>query len=846
MYKRRSSSTLGVPQVVYHADASAWLQERLSNILQVSLSFSPSIIHKAISDGSLITGRASVIVLRSCAVMFADISGFTSLTEIFSRWPDGADKLSHCLKSFFATVIAIIHSHGGEVIKFSGDAISIVFAESIGGMSRACACAVDLHRNLNGFDTGVGVNLSLHIGLGYGDIRLVNVGGYCARGAMYPRYEYLLYGQPVLQIATAVNLARPGQTVLSEEAFRVLDRTRFSVTRVSALSNYHLLGDETGQSSAQVNHPESINLSHGDVMKLRWYIPVGVYRHIDNSSLDSVNEMRVLSVVFMQCLDFDVAEDIGPSTAQQVMRLVQAACAEWDGEVNKFLTDDKGVTFMLLFGTPPVIRIDDAYRAIQACWSIRSAMSRIGKSTRFGIATGLVYCGILGSTERQEYTCIGRSVNLACRLMQSAGAGKVVTDKCTFAAVSRVVEVRHLDPIACKGITEPVQVIEIQKVTPAGQSFESPVSDLICHIDVWDTMRELRHKLEAERLQVTGGSIAISGESILTNVLCRYVINQFRQRNPSTVVIKLDTQNSIAHAKEPYIDFLNACAHALDKKPSANTQSSLPELRESTALALRVLSLYQPVIIWINMGQGSFSQRWEKIKSLLTSPATLDLFKVMVGEVRSLSSSVSMPVLVMLSSSSPITCEGINNIRVTDLSADACSEFLRILLDSSAAVPSELTAFVTDLADGNPLGIQDIALHMKAAGFVSVDGEVRVICDLKSIPVIEVVSSRVRAEVMRVVDGLDPRDAKVVKDASVFNSCFTVPDLISGPHRFIDALRILGSCNYLCRMGIFTVQENDSFMIRSPLMREVVRSTLLKRQRIIIKRKALLRRALRH
>jgi hypothetical protein len=73
-----------------------------------------------------------------------------------------------------------------------------------------------------------------------------------------------------------------------------------------------------------------------------------------------VNEMRVLSIVFMQCLDFDIASDGDGKSAQQVMRLVQAVCAELDGEVNNFLVDDKGVILMLLFGTPPIVRTDDS------------------------------------------------------------------------------------------------------------------------------------------------------------------------------------------------------------------------------------------------------------------------------------------------------------------------------------------------------------------------------------------------------------------------------------------------------------------------------------------------------
>jgi len=45
------------------------------------------------------------------------------------------------------------------------------------------------------------------------------------------------------------------------------------------------------------------------------------------------------------------------------------------------------------------------------------------------IAGGQVYCGLIGAASRQEYTAIGRAVNLAARLMQAAGPGPGAGDR---------------------------------------------------------------------------------------------------------------------------------------------------------------------------------------------------------------------------------------------------------------------------------------------------------------------------------------------------------------------------------------------------------------------------------
>lgn len=51
-------------------------------------------------------------------VMFADISGFTPLTEkMASLGAEGVEKLTAALNRYFDTLIGTIQRHGGDVIK---------------------------------------------------------------------------------------------------------------------------------------------------------------------------------------------------------------------------------------------------------------------------------------------------------------------------------------------------------------------------------------------------------------------------------------------------------------------------------------------------------------------------------------------------------------------------------------------------------------------------------------------------------------------------------------------------------------------------------------------------------
>src|SRR5262245_45952276 len=58
------------------------------------------------------------------AVLFADISGFTALTErLAQRGPQGTEELTGLLNAYFGQLIELISSYGGEVVKFAGDAL---------------------------------------------------------------------------------------------------------------------------------------------------------------------------------------------------------------------------------------------------------------------------------------------------------------------------------------------------------------------------------------------------------------------------------------------------------------------------------------------------------------------------------------------------------------------------------------------------------------------------------------------------------------------------------------------------------------------------------------------------
>ncbi len=63
-------------------------------------------------------------------VLFADISGFTNLSErLGKRGPAGVEELTQTLNDYFGDLIDVVISSGGDIVKFAGDCAS-------GGLAR--------------------------------------------------------------------------------------------------------------------------------------------------------------------------------------------------------------------------------------------------------------------------------------------------------------------------------------------------------------------------------------------------------------------------------------------------------------------------------------------------------------------------------------------------------------------------------------------------------------------------------------------------------------------------------------------------------------------------------------
>ncbi len=164
--------------------------------------------------------------------------------------------------------------------------------------------------------------------------------------------------------------------------------------------------------------------------------------------------MRPLTILFVNLPHVPgIRPDL--SRIQELATALQKIVYRFEGSVNKWTVDEKGMNFIAAYGLPPLSHEDDAYRAIRAAISIHETLKADGVQANYGIATGRAFCGSIGSSERREYTIIGAVINLAARLAEQS-SGAIFCDQAAFQASSSRIQFAALPIIRLKGISKPV------------------------------------------------------------------------------------------------------------------------------------------------------------------------------------------------------------------------------------------------------------------------------------------------------------------------------------------------------------------------------------------------------
>ena len=391
----------------------------------------PQLVWDHLLQGAASVADPSARQLFGC-VGIADISGFTGLTEALAEHGDeGAELVQRILNSYFGTLIDVVTEHGGEVIRFAGDAaFSLWHADDSSDLrdatKAAARCAEVLRRNLDGRRIESNPPLRLRQALGAGKLWALQVGG------VEGRWEFLLSGAGLQRACTALAEARPGSIVVSDDQDTPGDPQTGKPAGEAAETDAAATGSSRTASSLACYLPRALR---------------GRLLGADHSTW--LGEFRTATVLFVNVPELADFKPQRFELLQQAVVSMQSCVYRYGGSINRVLVDDKGFVVIAAWGIALHAHEDDATRAVRAAQDLRRRLRLLGLDARSGLATGRIYTGVFGNLHRADYALIGKVVNRAARLMEAARP--TLCDDATRAAAGANVPLEALLPIELRG-----------------------------------------------------------------------------------------------------------------------------------------------------------------------------------------------------------------------------------------------------------------------------------------------------------------------------------------------------------------------------------------------------------
>jgi class 3 adenylate cyclase/tetratricopeptide (TPR) repeat protein len=430
----------------------------------------------------------------SGAALFADISGFTPLTEALVRTLGpriGAEELTRQLNRVYDALITEVDRYGGSVIGFAGDAITCWFADqdltgsvesvrsvSFGASLRATACALAMQQAMAPFGVvelsfGETVSLAMKAAVASGPARRLLVGD--------PSIQLMdaLAGETLARMAAGEHLANRGEVLVDvrtvehlEEQGRVLEWR----TDAETGARFAVVGELAGPVEPapwQTLAPAALQ----EEQVRRWLLPA-VYERLREGLGEILVELRPgVVTLFLSFAGIDYEGDEEAQTKlDRFIRWVQGLLARYEGSLLQLIIGDKGSYLYASFGAP-VAHEDDPRRAVLAALELRTPPADLGfiESIQIGISQGRMRTGAYGGMTRRTYGVLGDEVNLAARLMQQAGPGEVLASRRVEQAAGGAFNWEVLPAIRVKGKSAPVPVARLVGMSRARARAESTV-----------------------------------------------------------------------------------------------------------------------------------------------------------------------------------------------------------------------------------------------------------------------------------------------------------------------------------------------------------------------------------
>lgn len=381
------------------------------------------------------------------SMLSADISGFTALSEkLAGKGKAGAEEITELINVCFTALIDAAYGYGGEIIKFGGDALLVLFRGA--GHDRRCAnAALAMQIALHTSPTAKRAKLDMTVGASHGPFDVFLAGS--------DYRELLVIGPAASTVIHLEGEADQGETLVSDTIAASLPS---SMTGRRHAGGVAISGEPVDPMSPPSPRPDDDGLDA--------FVPKQVREQLSAFS-DLGGEHRLVAVGFVMVGGIgDALNEIGADgTAAALGRLVDDLIgATTPFGVTALHTDiaPDGFKFVLCAGAP-VNPGDISDALLNAALAITRIETRF--TLRQGAQTGRVFAGFLGAPHRRTYTLMGDPVNTAARMLGKAADREIVAVAGMVDDTRAVFETDQIEPFHVKGKTEPVIAYHVRGIS---------------------------------------------------------------------------------------------------------------------------------------------------------------------------------------------------------------------------------------------------------------------------------------------------------------------------------------------------------------------------------------------
>ncbi len=745
--------------------------------------------------------------------LFADISGFTPLTEALTITYGarrGAEELTRQLNHVYDALIEEVDRFSGSIINFSGDAITCWFngdpLAPEDSAQRALTCAFALQTAMENFrevllPNGELVTLSLKVSVASGSARRFLVGN--------PSVQLIdvLAGETLDRMAEGEHLANKGE-IIADVATLALIKTPCAVAEWRAGEGSSQYAVVSGMDSPADPHPfeplppEAIPLS----LARPWVLPALLDREDE-----TLTELRPTVALFLRFGGINWDDDDAGDRLDAYIFWVQTVLAPLDGTLVQVSIGDKGSYMYMVFGAP-ITHEDNAVRAANAALTLNQAPDYLEITPpQIGLSQGIMRTGAYGGRTRRTYGVLGDEVNFSARLMTHAQPGEILVSQRVHKVLGDPYTFEELPPIRVKGKSQPLPIARLtgrtSSIPQRATTFAHPL------VGRQDELNALLNALSAAEAGKPGGCVIVHGEA---GVGKSHLVYEARSRLTANGTVKwmgFATEATRQTSLDPFLQMLGQYFQQRLADNDAQRKTLFESTLESLLGRMNECSINAALIAELGEARSFlgalFDLRWDgsayesfdpqmrfdrslsAITTLFRAESACQPLILHVQDAQWLDSDSLTLILMLIESTakSPITIlmdsrerlelalspstMPIQSIELGELPRVGVDALVEMVL--KAPVTAELCGYIYSKAAGNPFFTEQLTLDLLEREMITRTPEGHWTLNIQN--GIDDLSISLNAVLVARLDRLQTQVRTIVQIASVLGQAFEIPVL---------------------------------------------------------------------